>query len=110
MRKFELVLLIHAHQPVGNFDDVLERAYQDSYLPFIEVLSRHPGDPPRVCIIPGRCWNGSSARIRNISTSFARLSSSGQIEIVGGGFYEPILVTIPPEDRQEQIARLIGLR
>ena len=42
MRKFELVLLIHAHQPVGNFDDVLERAYKDSYLPFIEVLSHHP--------------------------------------------------------------------
>ena len=34
------------------------------------------------------------------------LVSSGQVEIVGGGFYEPILVTIPPEDRLEQIARL----
>ena len=42
MAKFQLVLLIHAHQPVGNFDDVMERAYTQSYLPFVEVLSRHP--------------------------------------------------------------------
>ena len=42
MPKFQLVLLIHAHQPVGNFDDVFERSYTQSYLPFIELLSRHP--------------------------------------------------------------------
>jgi len=40
--KFALVLLIHAHQPVGNFDDVVERAYTDSYRPFIDLLLRHP--------------------------------------------------------------------
>ena len=38
MAKFQLVLLIHAHQPVGNFDDVFERSYAHSYLPFVEVL------------------------------------------------------------------------
>ena len=42
MAKFQLTLLIHAHQPVGNFGDVFERAYAQSYLPFVEVLSRHP--------------------------------------------------------------------
>ena len=30
----------------------------------------------------------------------------GQVEIAGGGFYEPILIAIPPEDRHEQITRL----
>ena len=34
------------------------------------------------------------------------LVQSGQVEIVGGGFYEPILIAIPPEDRHEQITRL----
>jgi 4-alpha-glucanotransferase len=105
--KFELVLLIHAHQPVGNFDDVLERAYRDSYLPFIDVLARHP------TVRMGLHYTGPLLewierahpeyfdRLRN-------LVASGQIEIVGGGFYEPILVTIPPADRLEQIARLAG--
>jgi alpha-amylase len=105
LRKFELVLLIHAHQPVGNFDDVLERAYQDSYLPFIEVLSRHPG------VRLGLHYTGPLLEwIERAHPEYfdklRALASSGQIEIVGGGFYEPILVTIPSEDRQEQIARL----
>jgi 4-alpha-glucanotransferase len=105
VRKFELVLLIHAHQPVGNFDDVLERAYKDSYLPFIEVLAHHPA------IRMGLHYSGPLLEWieRAHPEYFDRLRalvSSGQVEMVGGGFYEPILVTIPPEDRLEQIARL----
>ena len=34
------------------------------------------------------------------------LVKRGQIEIVGGGYYEPILIAIPLADRQEQITRL----
>jgi hypothetical protein len=105
VRKFELVLLIHAHQPVGNFDDVLERAYKDSYLPFIEVLSHHPS------IRMGLHYSGPLLEWieRAHPEYFDRLRAlvaNGQVEMVGGGFYEPILVTIPPDDRLEQIARL----
>jgi 4-alpha-glucanotransferase len=105
VRKFELVLLIHAHQPVGNFDDVLERAYKDSYLPFIEVLSHHPS------IRMGLHYSGPLLQWIEFAHPeyFDRLRAmvaSGQVEMVGGGFYEPILVTIPPDDRLEQIARL----
>src|SRR5579871_2988394 len=35
-----------------------------------------------------------------------RLVKNGQVEIAGGGFYEPILVVIPPEDCFAQITRL----
>src|ERR1700677_2188694 len=41
-QKFHLTLLIHAHQPCGNFDSVLESCYQKSYLPFVELLEKHP--------------------------------------------------------------------
>ena len=33
-----LVIVLHNHQPVGNFDHVFEQAYQDSYLPFLDVF------------------------------------------------------------------------
>ena len=33
-----LCLVLHNHQPVGNFDGVIEQAYQDSYLPFLDVF------------------------------------------------------------------------
>jgi alpha-amylase len=40
---------------------------------------------------------------------FARLKvmvDRGQVEMVGGGFYEPILISIPPADQHEQITLL----
>jgi 4-alpha-glucanotransferase len=103
--KFQLVLLIHAHQPVGNFDDVFESAYAKSYLPFVELLERHPA------IRLGLHYSGSLLEWieRAHPEYFARLralTKRGQVEIVGGGFYEPILIAIPSQDRHEQIIRL----
>lgn len=105
MPKFQLVLLIHAHQPVGNFEDVFERAYALSYLPFVEVLERHPS------IRLGLHYTGSLLEWleRAHHDYFDRLRAlvaRGQVEIVGGGFFEPILIAIPSEDRLEQITRL----
>ena len=31
------VFVLHDHQPVGNFDAVIEQAYHDSYLPLLEL-------------------------------------------------------------------------
>ena len=105
MAKFQLALVIHAHQPVGNFDDVLESAYKKSYLPFIEVLARHPS------IRLGLHYTGSLfewlERAHPEYFDLLRaLVKRSQVEIVGGGFYEPILATIPFDDRHEQIVRL----
>ena len=33
-----LALVLHNHQPIGNFDGVMEQAYQDSYRPSSEPL------------------------------------------------------------------------
>jgi hypothetical protein len=105
LSKFNLVLLIHAHQPVGNFDDVMERTYDRSYLPFLECLARHP----RIRV--GLHYSGSllewlAEKHPEYIRQIAGLSDRGQVEVVGGGFYEPILITIPLEDQIEQIRRL----
>ncbi len=105
MQKFHLVLLIHAHQPVGNFDDVMERTYQRSYLPFVECLARHP----RARL--GLHYSGSllewlAEHHPEYLGQIRALIDRGQVEVVGGGFYEPILITIPHEDQIEQILRL----
>ena len=41
--KIYLALGVHNHQPIGNWDWVIEDSFQHSYLPFIDVLERHPG-------------------------------------------------------------------
>ena len=40
-----LVLVLHNHQPVGNFDGVFEQAYQDSYRPFLDVFEQYDDLP-----------------------------------------------------------------
>ena len=107
MSRLQLVLLIHAHQPVGNFEDVLAQAYSRSYLPFLELLLRHPS------IRLGLHYSGPLLEWfdRNHPEFFdllRELIDRNQVELVGGGFYEPILIAIPPEDRHEQIRRLAG--
>ena len=102
MAKFTLVLLIHGHQPVGNFDTVLEQTYQRSYLPFIECLHRHLG--VRIGLhFSGPLLEWCEQRHPEFFRRLLELTSRGQIELVGGGFYEPILVSIPPEDQLRQI-------
>src|SRR5260370_9523642 len=104
-QKFHLSLLIHAHQPCGNFEHVLEKAYDTCYLPFIEHLEAHPK------VHLGLHYSGPlltwiEEHRPEYFTRLRRLVQSGQVEFVGGGFYEPILVSIPPEDQREQITRL----
>jgi alpha-amylase len=105
LSRFHLLLLIHSHQPVGNFDKVMESAYQKSYLPFVELLFRHP------TIRVGLHYSGPLLEwIERHHPEFfemlRELVARDQAEMVGGGFYEPILIAIPPEDRHEQIRRL----
>jgi 4-alpha-glucanotransferase len=105
VRKFELVLLIHAHQPVGNFDDVFERAYAKSYLPFIQLLARHP--KIRVGLhYTGPLLEWIEKKHPEYFEQIRELCAHGQAEMVGGGMYEPILISIPPKDRHAQITRL----
>jgi hypothetical protein len=107
LNKFHLVLLIHAHQPLGNFDDVVERAFQQSYRPFVELLARHPA------VRLGLHYSGPllewiEARHPDYFDLLGGLVARGQVELVGGGFYEPILIAIPPDDRLEQMRRMAG--
>jgi 4-alpha-glucanotransferase len=104
LTKLHLSFLIHSHQPAGNFEDVLERACAHSYAPFLEALLRHPG------IRMGLHYSGALLEwMEKARPDFFQLLrvlvQRGQVELVGGGFYEPILISIPLGDRLEQIRR-----
>ena len=102
---FHLILLIHAHQPTGNFGHVFEQSYLQCYLPFVNVLEKHPG------VHVGLHYSGPLLTWlqENHPEYFEKLKSlvgKGQVEMIGGGFYEPILISIPADDQHEQITRL----
>ncbi|MGD0248887.1 MAG: 4-alpha-glucanotransferase, partial [Candidatus Limnocylindrales bacterium] len=41
--RVSLALVIHNHQPVGNFGWVIEDVYEHAYSPMLHALERHPG-------------------------------------------------------------------
>jgi alpha-amylase len=102
---FHVVLIVHAHQPAGNFEHVFEECFNHSYDAFLSLLEKHPSIHLALHYSgPLLLWIE-----KNHADYFTRLRAlvaSGQVEIMGGGFYEPILISIPEADRIEQITRL----
>ncbi|MGH9405683.1 MAG: alpha-amylase/4-alpha-glucanotransferase domain-containing protein [Terriglobia bacterium] len=102
--RVSLSMLIHSHQPVGNFDHVIEDAYQKCYLPFLEVLSRHPRVPLSLHY-SGILLKWMEDRHPECITLLQDLTRRGQVEHVGGGYYEPILASIPDAAKVAQLRR-----
>lgn len=105
MPKVYLALVIHAHQPVGNFDSVIEDAYQKSYLPFVKTLSNHP-KIKLALHFTGSLFAWFKQHHPDYLSLLAELVAKEQIELISGGFYEPILAILPYKDRCEQIYKL----
>lgn len=105
MKSVNLLFGIHCHQPVGNFDFVFEDVTEKSYRPFLEVLERHPA--VRITIhFTGGLLEWLEAHSPEMLDKLRRLVARGQIEMLGGGFYEPILPVIPEADRVSQVKLL----
>jgi alpha-amylase len=105
MGQLYLGLAIHNHQPVGNYPFVFEQVYHDAYLPFLEALERHPG--VRISLHNSGCLLDWLLPNRpEYIQRLAALCSRGQVEMMTGGYYEPILPMIPDSDKLGQIAKL----
>ncbi|HEX5013176.1 MAG TPA: alpha-amylase/4-alpha-glucanotransferase domain-containing protein [Candidatus Limnocylindrales bacterium] len=104
-RRISLALTLHNHQPVGNFGWVIAETYDRAYLPMLEALERHDG--VRLALHytgPLVAW------LRTERPEFLErlgaLVGRGQVEVVGGGWYEPVLAALPERDRIGQLTRM----
>ena len=102
MPGIRLILALHNHQPVGNFDGVFAASYRDSYLPFLEVMEDYPGIPFALHT-SGPLLEWLIEHHPEYIARVRRLVEAGRVEILGGGFFEPILTMIPHRDRVGQI-------
>ncbi len=107
MAQVRLILALHNHQPVGNFDGVFEDAYRASYLPFLEVLEGY-SEIPFALHTSGPLLEWLVERHPGYVARLRRLVESGRLEILGGGFFEPILTMVPHRDRVGQIRAFTG--
>ena len=83
--QIRLVLAIHNHQPIGNFEGVCEQAYRDSYAPFLEVLEDYP-ELPISLHTSGSLLEWMVSAHPEYIDRVRSLVDRGQVEILGGPF------------------------
>jgi len=100
-----LLWAVHNHQPVGNFDFIFERAFERAYKPFLEVLKAHPR--VRLSIhYTGILLDWMEINHPEYLRDVRGMVEAGQVEVLGGGYYEPILPILTEDDRRGQVAAL----
>jgi alpha-amylase len=105
MDKVAFLFCVHNHQPVGNFPHILENAYEKAYHPFIEILKKYPF--MKISIhFSGILWDFFKQNHPEFLETLRKLVKKGQLEMMTGGYYEPILAVIPDEDKVGQIKRM----
>ncbi len=105
MRKTHLVLGTYNHLPEGTDESVLEETYQTCYRPYLSVLYRFPD------IYSSIHYSGSLLRwLEGKHPEFLMLLEEmvlrKQVELLGGGFFAPLLPLLSSSDRLGQIESL----
>jgi hypothetical protein len=99
-----LPLMFHLHQPVGNFPGTFAHAYRRSYEPLVNSLV---GSGLKFNLhISGALLDWLVSNRPPFIDRLRSLCAQGRLEVLGGGYYEPILPMIPSSDRRRQLGRL----
>jgi alpha-amylase len=100
-----LLFGVHAHQPVGNFPEVIAEAHVRCYGKFFEVLERYP-EFRFAAHFSGWLLDVLAERYPADVERMAAMTRRGQIEWFGSGDCEPVLAAIPHRDRVTQLNTL----
>ncbi|MCS7281139.1 MAG: DUF1926 domain-containing protein [Desulfobacterota bacterium] len=98
----EFIFCLHLHQPVGNIEDILEKAYAHAYGPFLDVFEEFANIKLNLHI-SGYLLEWLIDRKPSYIERLKRLVKLNRVEILTGGMYEPILTMIPWRDGIGQI-------
>jgi 4-alpha-glucanotransferase len=106
-KKFNFLVAVHFHQPVDNFGFVFEEISDKCYEPFLYAIQDFPSIKFNLHYSGGLLeWFRDNRP--NVIEIINRLAENQQIEIIGGGFYEPILSAVHPDDALGQIDMMKG--
>jgi 4-alpha-glucanotransferase len=97
-----LIMVIHCHQPVGNFDHVFDMAHDKCYRPLLDLIEAYP--EVKVGLhFSGPLLEWLEKRRSGALELMAGLVERGQVEPLSGGFFEPLLASIPVRDARGQL-------
>jgi len=97
-----LILTLHHHQPVGQLPWTISDAVNNCYAPLLKVLLRHPSIKAALHY-SGPLLEMLCAEHPLVIDQMKVLLERGQIELIGGAWWESILPIWP---RDDQIAQL----
>jgi alpha-amylase len=103
--RISLALAIHNHQPVGNFGWVFAEVYDQAYRPMLDAIERHKGVHLSLHYT-GALLEWLRAERPEFVERLRALVGAGQVELLGGGYYEPVLASLPERDRVGQLRRM----
>ncbi len=105
MTKVKLIIGTYNSEPPGSTDDQLEKKYQNSYKPFLKVLYEYPKIRASLHY-SGALLEWFEQKHPEFIILINEMIKRRQIELLGGGFYSPVLSLIPAKDRINQIELL----
>lgn len=105
MNRLALILGTHNHLPLGEPAAVTEAVYQRALRPFLSTLYAFP-EVPAVLHYSGLLLEWLEEQHPELVMLIAEMASRRQVEIVGGGYFDPILPMIPANDRLGQLEKM----
>ncbi len=105
MGKTRVIIGTHNHLPLGRSEEAAERLYQESLKPFLAVLYRYPGFPVTLHY-SGILMEWLEESHPELLTLLEEMVGRGQVEVLGGGYYDPILPLIPTNDKLGQLEKM----
>ncbi|OHD75636.1 MAG: hypothetical protein A3J97_16030 [Spirochaetes bacterium RIFOXYC1_FULL_54_7] len=105
MQKTFLIIGAYNHLPEGLSESEFEGVYQSCYRPFLSVLNRFP-EIQATLFFSGSLLKRFEFRHPEYLMLLEEMTARRQVELLGGGFYAPIMPLIPSADRLGQIELL----
>ena len=104
-KSVHFIVTFHFHQPIDNYNWVFSDVYEKCYSLLLDQMIAHPLIKFTLHFT-GSLLDWYEANLPEFIDKVKLLASRGQIEIIGGGYYEPIFAIIPPRDRLRQMELL----
>nr|EES52116.1 MAG: 4-alpha-glucanotransferase [Leptospirillum ferrodiazotrophum] len=101
-KRATMVFVMHNHQPAGNFEHVFRESFDRAYRPTVELLWQYEAIHASLHYT-GPLLEWIEANEPSFLDLLKKMVDRGQIEILGGGFFEPIFCWLRPEDQRRQV-------
>ena len=105
MRKVRLILGTHNHIPIGADQAAAEKRYQKAFKPLLAVLYRYP-DFPVALHYSGVLLEWLEEFHPEFLMLLEEMVKRGQVEVLGGGYFDPVLSLIPTNDKLGQLEKM----